>query len=257
MAHKALFVEGQTERIFVEDLILKTHQYTNLTLEGLRLVGNTYNNERTSYPDDYPTCGKAASHYLVVDVGNDERVKSVILARQEGIWDEGYQQIIGLRDMYSEAYEKAFDQSNLGKKLSKRTVDLGVVSKFLKEGNSFTPADHPSAGTCHLSFAIMELETWFLAMPDVLSKALGLDVNEVNDIIQSNTDQTFDEFDYQFVHPADILDKIYGKAGKSYGKKESQVKSIVSHIRQEDYENLYLTGVSASFCAFYELLFDL
>ena len=67
--------------------------------------------------------------------------------------------IIGLRDMYSEAYEK----------LSRGVINDDISNQFIQNHNS-TIQKMTYQDRIKLYFAIMEIEAWFLAMYDIFQR---------------------------------------------------------------------------------------
>lgn len=98
----ALFVEGQTEQIFVSDLLLKWYNYDE-TIIGFECVAARGS---TLFRGGFTTYGSPASEkfFLIRNIGNDESVISRMQEEAENMIERGYRLIIGLRDMYSQDY---------------------------------------------------------------------------------------------------------------------------------------------------------
>ena len=77
---------------------------------------------------------------LIVDCGQDERVKSDILERYDGLIAESYEHIVGIRDVFPHPRE-----------------DI----ERIREGFKFRLPNDPIEAS--LILAIMETEAWFLA----------------------------------------------------------------------------------------------
>ena len=60
----------------------------------------------------------AKVYFLVIDVGNDEKVLTHIKERERGLFESGFERVIGLRDMYSGEYDK-----KSGEKLEKMLIE--------------------------------------------------------------------------------------------------------------------------------------
>jgi len=97
-------------------------------------------------------------YYLLVNVGNDSSVITAIKDREQYLFDKGYTAIVGLRDMYSEAY-LAFSHA----------IDNSVIARFFDEHNRIIQSmSRPSE--IHFVFSIMEIEAWILSMFSLFAK---------------------------------------------------------------------------------------
>ncbi len=101
MTKFAIFVEGQTELITVREFLLREFSYL-ISLE-CRTLFKASELKKAEY--DFPNPA-AHIHFQIVNVGNDNAVLSRILVREGHMWTAGYERIIGLRDMYSQAYKE-------------------------------------------------------------------------------------------------------------------------------------------------------
>jgi len=97
MSKLAIFVEGQTEQIFVEKLVRYLGSHRNISIQVQRLEGGSKNRPRTminiSGTDEVTN---QEFLILIMDCGQDERVKSDIIERYNGLIASGYQAIIGI-----------------------------------------------------------------------------------------------------------------------------------------------------------------
>ena len=64
-------------------------------------------------------------HFLIVNAANDSKTMSAIKERERYLWEKGYDVIIGVRDMYSEAYCKRSSD-----------IDDEVINDFIQEHRS-------------------------------------------------------------------------------------------------------------------------
>jgi predicted ATP-dependent endonuclease of OLD family len=135
----AIFVEGETELIFVRHLLLKLFDNYILKFECIRLLsgGKT---ARTPFDFSSPN---PKIYFQVISVGNDYRVLSVIKDREKSLIEDSFDTIVGLRDMYSQEY----------KKLS-RNIDESVTKQFIDKSNeTIRKTNNPSKIKLH--FAII------------------------------------------------------------------------------------------------------
>lgn len=211
MTKIAFFVEGQTERIFVESFLNSyyTHPYFNVESYELR-GGNAKIVTKSNYDDD-----TINYQFLIFDVGGDGRIASEILDRHDHLINKvGYNHIIGIRDLYPNSHE-----------------NLDVIKQSLT--SIFNNNEILQKLT--LIIAVMEIEAWFLADYNFFAKVdKALTVETIND----NLNISIEEDDIEgYNHPAKMIDSIYRIVNKRYKKRESDSYSICSHL---DFDDLYL-----------------
>ncbi len=214
MRRIAFFVEGQTEQIFVNRLIkeiLGTRQINiiqkqfrgGVNIPKVEIVKNSSFSRNPRY------------EVLIFDCGSDNRVKSEILDNMENLRKNGYEMIVGLRDLYP--------------------IPIDDLEK-LERGLKFLPNKLRSeARHFDVIVAIHEIEAWFLAETSHLRK---LDRRLTGKFIKEKLG--FDPYtiDPQSrVHPAKDLDNIYRLVGKSYTKRYHATTRIVNKL---DYNSIRL-----------------
>src|SRR4028119_235221 len=94
----ACFVEGQTEQIFVERLFQEIAGYKKISLETYKFQGGKAN--RIIQPLKLSTIKNAPFFVLLYDCGNDAHVVSDIRKQHQSLIKNGYEKILGLRDLY-------------------------------------------------------------------------------------------------------------------------------------------------------------
>lgn len=213
MKKLAVFVEGQTEQIFIEKLLVEAAGKSHIAIEKRRALGGQSAKRRlrlieASTPD-------SRHKYLaqIVDCGSDNRVKSDILERYEGLVAQGFKTIIGVRDVFPDATYADIPllRSGLHRYLKTNPIEVIFV------------------------LGVMEIEAWFIAehthlqrlhpslTPSLIKSRLGFDPS--TDDIQLRP------------HPTEDLDNIYHLAGLKYAKDKNRVQRTVSVL---DYERIYL-----------------
>lgn len=242
MRRVAVFVEGQTELVFVRELLAKWYEY-DATKIGFSCY-NLLNNEFCDTSYQYGNEG-SENYYLIVNVGNDNSVLGKIRARMPFLVKGNYDVIIGLRDMYSTQYIKDAKGREINDEVTQMHIDAAKEQI----------ADIENADKIHFHFAIMEVEAWLLGMhqylkaidenltTDYIKECLGLDLNQ--------------DPETNIFHPAVELGKIYELVGKNYGKHDSDISAILSRLSSEDFMNLALSGKCQSFHVFLDSLVDL
>jgi hypothetical protein len=210
----AIFVEGQTEQIFVSKLIREIAGEKNISITEQKVFGGSSVPRQIIHLSS-TTQPTARYEALIRDCANDEKVASEIRDNFSALQAQGYTQIIGLRDLYPSALST----------LPNMRRGLAVTERLCSNTNNAT----------NIVIAVHEVEAWFLAecthytcidptltIPHITAN-LGFDPCTDNMRLRS--------------HPAADLHSIYQLAGRSYSKKRRQVEGIVDCL---DYTNLYL-----------------
>ena len=134
----AVFVEGKTEQLFAEKLLLEIADRQNIHIEKCQLTGgNKYPRKRLYFRrlND----GRRYFAYIV-DCHSDSTVKSDIVDNYNSLIREGYSSIIGIRDVYP--------------------IERTMIRK-LKQGLISRVKTKPVTPVFILS--VMEIEAWFMA----------------------------------------------------------------------------------------------
>lgn len=217
----AIFVEGQTELITIREFLLREFEYT--TDIECRTLFKSSQLKKTPY--DYPN-PTAEIHFQIVNVGNDNAVLKRILHREQFMWNSGYEKIIGLRDMYSEAYRE-----------ESQKIDNAVTQRFIEGADKTIKDKARFPEKIVMCFAIMEVEAWFLAMYEVFEK---LDSHLTVEYIKEKTDIDLKNADpeTEFFHPANQMEAIYQLAGMRYDKHKRDIEAIARYLGKDDYQNL-------------------
>ena len=100
MRKLAFFVEGQTERLFVQALVAACAGECNVQIVSQRgHLGGKHS--RIFFEVEAKNVGSGEDYFiLIVDSGSDEGVVSDIRDRFDGLLRENYETIIGLRDVW-------------------------------------------------------------------------------------------------------------------------------------------------------------
>lgn len=223
----AIFVEGQTELLFVYDFLLKWHDY-QVSIKCLSLFKKE--NNLPIWRDFDNT--SAQFQVRLVSVGMDENVIVRILEEEKGLYDQGYELIIGLRDMYSEQYLKNVKNKPVDSTLTEKIRQATITTIQ-------TRAKRPDA--IKFCFAIMEIEAWWLGIPTLWT--------DLKDTIRKQFGDAFADPESVF-HPAVLIKNIRQSQQKDYKKHNTEVESIVRKISREDYAELHDSQRCPSFCEF-------
>lgn len=232
----AIFAEGQTEQIFIREFLLRVLDPAKLSFECLELKAHRFSPVPYKYPNPH-----AEIHFMIIDVHGDEGVLSSIKEREKDLIEKsGYDRIVAIRDMYSEAYVKR----------SPDRIDDSVTKDFICNHNAII-RNMTYSGQIRLYFAIMEVEAWFLGMYNLFSKIDPiLTVEYIREKL--SVDLTTTDPQKEFYKPSEQVSIICELCGRSYGKKRDEVESVCSKMRSEDFENAKENGRCQCFADLYQ-----
>ncbi len=232
----AIYVEGITEAGFVYRLIGEKYQWdwTRFRLECLHLDPENAANDLRDYGDE-----KSDDYFLIFDSCSDGAVSSDILSRFENHRQNGFDRVVGLRDVYSERYIDLY-----GRNAIKQNVDC-----FIKDMQE-TLLEFDKEGFIQLRFAIMETEAWLLAMSDVFSR---IDSQiDAQWLLEKISIDVADNPETSIVHPYSKLEEIYTSIARTYSKHWREIKEIIFKLTWDDFDNLYHSDKCHSFREFYD-----
>lgn len=232
----AIFTEGQSELMFIRYLLLTIIDNSRLSYECIKLKSErTYHYPYIKYDSPDPDF-----YFIIINVGNDERVLSSIKEREEGLFGKGYHEIIGLRDMYCEVYDKR----------STGRIDNGLSEQFINRStNVISDMSNPEA--ISLFFSIMELEAWFLSMYNLFQKinpALTLEY------IERECGYNLKNIDPQtnFYRPSNEIIRIMNLIGIDYDKHIEDIDRITNRMEGSDYTDAFENERCQNFMLFYQ-----
>ncbi len=208
MRRLAVFVEGQTELIFVERLLQELAGYQRISIRLERKVGDGI----VSLKGRGSNVGGETYAVLIYDCQGEGSVKTAMLERMADLKNKGYQTILGLLDLYP--------------------IQLADRKKFIRGVNAGLALQGVKL---QIVVAVMEVEAWFVKESHhFLRLHPALDPASIKRRIGFNPDTD----DVTLVrHPSTLLHRIYRLVGREYKKKEGQVRHVVSLL---DYDNLYV-----------------
>ena len=238
MKKVVIFVEGNTELIFVREYLRKRFEYEDLEIECRKRQFNRFDEVPFQIPNP-----NAKFHFRIIDSGSDVKVLDDILEDEQLLRNLGYQKIIGLRDMYSENYIKIVKQS--------KVIKADINQKFIDGSQARINREAKKSDSISFCFAIMEVEAWLLGIPKIwekkgisnqmISKELGYDLSKIDPEVT-------------FFHPAREVEKILAIAEKNYDKHAKEVESLVGKITKQDFETLIESNKCNSFKQFVSAL---
>ncbi|MDM8558413.1 hypothetical protein [Candidatus Parabeggiatoa sp. HSG14] len=217
MKKVAIFVEGQGEQVFVRHLLYYLLDPSKLSFECLRLRSENLEEVPYAYENK-----QADIYFLIINTQGDSSVLPAIKKREQGLFRQGFHKIIGLRDMYSQAYRE----------ISPHLIDYNIMQQFI-EGTKHSIATMSQPNKIHFHFAIMELEAWWLCMYTLFAK---IDKQLTVAFIAQELGDDLSAIDAEkvFFHPASNVAKILNLVGFKYDKRFSDVERIISAMTFDD-----------------------
>lgn len=209
----AIFVEGQTEEIFVERLLLEIAGRQSICIETRRgYGGRRFPRKLITLKRETPR-GDERYLALIVNCATDNRVKSDIRDNYESLVKSGYKAIIGIKDVYPDFKRQEIPklEAGLRYKMKTRPVEVTFV------------------------LAVMEIEAWFLAEHEHFKRIHeGLTLARIRKAV--GFDPSADDVELRD-HPSDDLHRIYSLVGLAYNKRRGNVHRTVKVL---DYSRMYL-----------------
>ena len=236
----ALFVEGQGELIFLREFLFRWYQFdTNrVGVTCYSLQAQRFN------PVPYPIGDEQSENFFqIVNVGNDQTVLSKMLDESDRLTAQGYHKIVGLRDMFSDKYHQV---------CKNRVIDEDINQNFINGALKTIRNRKGEDSNCFLHFAIMEFETWLLAMPacwqqmdskltyDFIQKHLGIDLSQ--------------DLEKTIYHPSVVLKNICRLINRDYDKHDKELETIMASLSKADFEALINAGKCNSFSSFVQTI---
>lgn len=235
----AIYVEGITEAGFVYQLIGEKYQWdwTKLRLECLNLAPSDAADDLRDYGIE-----DAPDYFLIFDSCSDTSVASDIRERFRSHKDQGFDKVVGLRDVFSESYIELYGRNYNAQHIADFIQDIQEPFRLLDD-----------TGFIQIRFAVMEIEAWLLALSNVFQKIDGaLD----DDGLRANAKvDTGDDPQVAYFHPYSKLEDIFRSIGRTYSKHWREIKEIVFKLQWKDFQDLYYSGKCHSFKEFYDAIF--
>lgn len=215
----AFYVEGRTEQLFISKLLKEIAGRARIAIElqSLDREGNT----KEIHPKTY--LHRPNYYALIFNCKGDGGVKPRILQDYERLINEGYTEVIGIRDLHPIPI----------KELNKLRNDL--KNGVLKNGRQVT---QPLPTHAEIIVAVCEIEAWFLSE----SKHFEcIHNNLTNSFIVSSLgfDPRTEDMRLR-PNPAKDLHDIYQLAGKAYLSRSGYKRYMENTIECLDYEEIYM-----------------
>lgn len=213
MKKLSIFVEGRTERVFVEQLLRQLVDEKKLHVVIFQATGGRSTPRRLTLVSRTNHGPEQIYYIQIVESGNDRRVGSDIRDNYESLVRNGFEAIIGIRDVYPEFTYADIPKLRSGLRYKLRTRPVEVV--FI--------------------LGVMEIESWFLAEHTHFPK-----IHANLTVARIRTAFSFDPStdDMQLLScPHGALHNIYALEGLAYHKSKRQIQRTVQVL---DYGSIYL-----------------
>lgn len=231
----AVYVEGKAEMLFVTDVLYKYSNYDPMIV-GFKCIN--LNSDTFEYVA-YPAQGEESTsrgYYQIVNVNNDSRVVSKLKQDIPNLMKQGFEIIIGLRDVFGVDYDNICFQ--------RQAIDNGLIAQMHQAQSEQIKYDGVDN---RLHFAVMEYETWMMALLDKYISKKGYDPIEV--FAAAGVDYSSD-FEQTIYHPSKKVQQIFKMMNSIYDKHESDQFAFLNCLEWEDYDSLYNSNRCASFRSF-------
>ena len=208
----AIFVEGLTERIFIDKLLRELISSKKLAIKSVDANGGKKCPRFTSTIVEDSITDEVKFQILLFNSCTDNRVISDLRDEYDSLKNQGYSCFIAIRDLYPDYI------------YSEKEEALSDINFFIS-----------NLINTSVIFATMETETWFIGelkhYPKIHNELT------INYIKKNLIDlESIDDFEKDISKPANMLNKIYQLKSKTWNKKENTIKKTVDSL---DYENLY------------------
>lgn len=233
----AVYVEGQSEMLFVVDVLQKYSNYDPNRCGFFCINLESDDWARMNHPKQGDE--NSMDYYMIVNVNNDNRVISKLNNDIQRLLRNGFNVIIGLKDVFGEAYKDLAGQSVVDRAIIERMYQIQKSSINVHEGD------------LRLHFAIMEYESWMFALIEKFVVSKGADLERIFQDLGINKDC---DPETEIFHPCTTVNRIYQACGENYDKHEKDSYSFLSTLSNADYESLRHSGRCASFAKFIDSL---
>ena len=208
----AIFVEGQTEQIFVERLLLAIAGQHRIHIDTVQAFGGRRSPRTWVEVEAHRPAPRKDYYAIIYDCMGDGKVLSDIRDHYDNLVSQGFKDILGIRDVFPRS--------------------AGDISTIRSDFDKYVPRRplHPL-----LVLAIMEIESWFIGehthfgrfhaalTEPVVAGTLGYDPSDC-DLEAIAT-------------PVQDLRRVYGLVHRGYAKDRKQVERTVDDL---DYARYYL-----------------
>ncbi len=213
MNKMAVFVEGYTEQLFVEKLVVEIAGRKNVHVELRKIRGGKTTRRRMFSVKPVGAVAGQEYYVLIVDCGGDEAVKSRIREEYDNLTLAGHQLLIGVRDV-----RPSIDRAGIPE--LRRRLALGMRTKPLR---------------VIFVLSVMEIEAWFLSEYTHFSR-LSVPISPAHILSWLGFDPMTEDMETR-EQPALDMAAIYYLAGDDYDKDPHRLQRTIDLL---DFAQVYL-----------------
>lgn len=217
----AIYVEGQTEQILINQLILTWWSYTGIKIDNIKLTNDLKNPIPNYYSEVYDL------YFTIINIEGMGHLASAIAQRAKKQIENGFE-IIALRD--------------LDFKVKHPNDPIELIRTF-KSGLKIAGCQYSEI--IELYFAIVTIEAWMLAFHEAVSEWAEIPEKEVLDFLKKKNCKLED-----LRSPASLLALI----GKKRAKAHHEMMSFASKINCDMIHKVYQSEQVPSFNKFWNKL---
>lgn len=200
----AIFVEGQTELLFVERMLAEFSAQALYSVELYEVRGGS-NAQRSIKRIGFTTKAGTKLYCQILDCGGEGGITSAVNDQYSTMISSGFTSIIVLRDVYP-----------------RKVSDAPIIKEKMMQNIS------SSVIAPNIILAILELEAWFFAEHSHFTK-IDPKLNSALVLTHLRIDPTTVSPD-AIPKPADTLRSSYRLVGKTYNKKKSTAKRTIQAL---------------------------
>jgi hypothetical protein len=213
MKKLAIFVEGQTEQLFVDKLISEIAGRKSIVIEKRKITSrNRSIHQWVRLYASNPELGRSF-FVLIIDCAGYNTMKSDIRDNYDSLVSNGYGAIIGIRDVFPEFQYSDIAKLRLGLNYRLKTNPIQVL----------------------FVLGVMEIETWFICEHTHFSRVNSA-LTTAHIMACLGFDPSVDEIQLR-PNPSIDLDAIYKLVGMRYKKNYRRMQQLLNQL---DYALLYL-----------------
>lgn len=211
MKKLAVFVEGQTEQLFLERLITEIAGAHTIDIEKHTLGGGSRSRASQVHLWTLAPDPEHKHFVLIVNCSTDNKVRSDIQDNYDSLVSSGYSTIIGIRDVYP--------------------INHADINK-LRSGLNYRLKTKPIRVV--FALGVMEIETWFICEH---THFVRIDPLLTIAYIKATLgfDPSVDDIQLRGI-PSNDLNDIYSLIGQRYKKDRHSIQLMLDLL---DYEYLY------------------
>jgi len=208
----AFFVEGLTEQIFVNRLLLEIFGANNISITTILMSGGSTSKLNKQTISTLNCQQEIKYTFLIYNCSSDSTVKSYILEERATLIKANYSKIIGLLDLFPKTKED-FNRFLTGLQYQTPTKDITI--KYI--------------------ISVMEVESWFLGEDTHFERIDSeLTITKIESNLGFNpSTECMEERD----HPSLDLNNCYQLVGKAYNKTTKHISRTVDNL---DISHLYI-----------------